>query len=165
MLVAHGDAQWVLHVFLAACRRILRCCCICCCRCCCAAPTPYPEEVLGTTRQLIIKLIIVLLALSVCACCSYGMSQIDTQLVRQGLSVINSIKVWLRSPNRKVPLLLGSSPRGGARHHTPARCSIDHHSACAERCASRQQGPQRHQQHQGIPLLPVNPLLGTPGSV
>ena len=70
-------------------------------------------------RQLIIKLVIALLALGVCACCAYGMSQIDTQLVRQGLSVMTSIKVWSHSPDRRVPLLLASSPHGGAPHQTP----------------------------------------------
>ena len=75
------------------CRRLLRCLCICCCRCCCVKPAPYPEEILGTTRQAIIKAIIVLLSLGVCACCAYGMSQIDPQLVSKGLSVINNLKV------------------------------------------------------------------------
>ena len=79
------------------CRRLLRCLCICCCRCCCTKPAPYPEEVLGTTRQAIIKAIIVLLSLGVCACCAYGISQIDPQLVSKGQSVINSLKVYLCS--------------------------------------------------------------------
>ena len=75
------------------CRRVLRWCCICCCHCCCMTPTPYPEEVLGTTRQFFIKLIIVLLGLGVCACCAYGMSQIDPELIPKGLNVITDLKV------------------------------------------------------------------------
>ncbi len=87
------------------CRRVLRCLCICCCRCCCVKPAPYPEEILGTTRQAIIKAIIVLLSLGVCACCAYGMSQIDPQLVSKGLSVINNLKVCLSSFGYVVTLL------------------------------------------------------------
>ncbi|CAL5222903.1 g5332, partial [Coccomyxa viridis] len=77
--------------------RVLRCLCICCCRCCCVKPAPYPEEILGTTRQAIIKAIIVLLSLGVCACCAYGMSQIDPQLVSKGLSVINNLKDYMQT--------------------------------------------------------------------
>ena len=51
------------------------------------------EEILGSTRQAIMRAIIILLSLGVCACCAYGMSQIDPQLVSKGLSVINSLKV------------------------------------------------------------------------
>ena len=41
------------------------------------------------------KLIIVLLGLGVCACCAYGMSQIDPQLIPKGLNVITDLKVIL----------------------------------------------------------------------
>ena len=56
-------------------------------------PTPFPEEILGTARQLVIKVVIALLALGICACCAYGMSKIDPQLVNEGMSVINNLKV------------------------------------------------------------------------
>ena len=39
------------------------------------------------------KLVIVLLGLGVCACCAYGMSQIDPQLIPKGLNVITDLKV------------------------------------------------------------------------
>ena len=39
------------------------------------------------------KLTIVLLGLGVCACCAYGMSQIDPQLIPKGLKVITNLKV------------------------------------------------------------------------
>ena len=74
-------------------RRVLRWCCICCCRCCCVTPAPYPEEILGTCRQFILKIVVVVLSLGVCACCAYGMSQIDPQLVNKGMGAINSLKV------------------------------------------------------------------------
>ncbi len=97
------------------CRRVLRCLCICCCRCCCVKPAPYPEEILGTTRQAIIKAIIVLLGLGVCACCAYGMSQIDPQLVSKGLNVINNLKVCCISSELHS---LSSHPIGHLWAHT-----------------------------------------------
>ena len=79
-------------------------------------------------RQLIIKLVIALLALGVCACSAYGMSQIDTQLVRQGLSVITSMKVWSQFTLQKGTF--------AARIFTPRRCSAPNASSLLNRSSS-----------------------------
>lgn len=66
---------------------------MCCCRWCCVTPSPFPDEVLGSTRLILLKIIITLLSLGVAASCAYGMSKVDPKLVDSGLGVINSIKV------------------------------------------------------------------------
>ena len=51
------------------------------------------SRVLGVTRQFLLETSIFLLSLEVCAYCPYGMSQIDLQLVKKGVGVINSLRV------------------------------------------------------------------------
>ncbi len=75
------------------CRRIVRLCCVCCCRWCCVTPSPFPEDILGSVRFIVLKLIITLLSLGVTASCAYGMSKVDPKLVDSGLGVIDSTKV------------------------------------------------------------------------
>jgi hypothetical protein len=62
-------------------------------------PAPFPEDILGSTRMAVLKAIITLLSLGVAACCAYGMSKIDPQIVDSGLGVINSVKACSRELN------------------------------------------------------------------
>lgn len=66
---------------------------MCCCQWCCVTPNPFPDEVLGSSRMTVLKIIITLLSLGVAASCAYGMSKVDPKLVDSGLSVIDSTKV------------------------------------------------------------------------
>ncbi|BDA48981.1 hypothetical protein COCOBI_13-0910 [Coccomyxa sp. Obi] len=77
--------------------RIVRLCCVCCCRWCCVTPSPFPDEILGSARLTVLKLIITLLSLGVAASCAYGMSKVDPKLVDSGLGVIDSTKCVARS--------------------------------------------------------------------
>ncbi|CAL8463865.1 g3400 [Coccomyxa elongata] len=77
--------------------RIVRLCCVCCCRWCCVTPSPFPDEVLGSTRLILLKIRITLLSLGVAASCAYGMSKVDPKLVDSGLGVINSTKAFMKS--------------------------------------------------------------------
>ena len=51
------------------------------------------SRVLGVTRQFLLETRIFLLSLEVCVYCPYGMNQIDPQLVKKGVGVINSLRV------------------------------------------------------------------------
>ncbi|CAL8463863.1 g3398 [Coccomyxa elongata] len=77
--------------------RIVRLCCMCCCRWCCVTPSPFPDEVLGSARLIVLKIIITLLSLGVAASCAYGMSKVDPKLVDSGLGVIDSTKAFMNS--------------------------------------------------------------------
>ena len=67
------------------------------------------------------KLIIVLLGLGVCACCAYGMSQIDPQLIPKGLNVITDLKVTfikLQQSTTRLLTLHVSVSRAYSRSHS-----------------------------------------------
>lgn len=74
-------------------RRSVRFCCVCCCRWCCVTSAPFPEEILGSTRMTLLRIVVSLLSLGVAASCAYGMSKINPKLVDSGLGVIDSTKV------------------------------------------------------------------------
>ncbi|KAK9918047.1 hypothetical protein WJX75_000757 [Coccomyxa subellipsoidea] len=95
----------LLFIFLLW--RIVRGCCVCCCRWCCVTPTPFPDEVLGSGRMTVLKIIITLLSLGVAASCAYGMSKVDPKLVDSGLSVIDSTKGYMNSVFNQVYGVLG----------------------------------------------------------
>ena len=77
-------------------------------------------------RQFIMKLIIVLLGLGVCACCAYGMSLIDPQLIPKGLNVIADLKVILDQATTVSYILLNCQVCTSGHATRTAHASMTH---------------------------------------